>query len=136
MFDEVDFIKEAQNIETFRRYLSDSGYESVCTAPYVYRQMSTRRYAAHANHTCRGFTGYCHAHTRGKGRVLVMERLYGVPLTHPDVIKQATGGRDPQQILINAMNVWFGSILRASSFHADVHQGGHPRAVIGITPQA
>ncbi len=52
-----------------------------------------------------------------------MERLYGVPLTDYDVIKQATGGRDPQQILINALNVWFGSILRAPSFHADVHQG-------------
>ncbi len=48
MIDEVDFVKEAQNIETFRRYLDDSGFESVCTAPYVYRQMSTRRYAADA----------------------------------------------------------------------------------------
>ena len=52
-----------------------------------------------------------------------MERLYGVPLTNAEVIKEATGGRDPQQILINALNVWFGSILRAPSFHADVHQG-------------
>ncbi len=52
-----------------------------------------------------------------------MERLYGVPLTNADLIKRATGGRDPQQILINALNVWFGSILRAPSFHADVHQG-------------
>ena len=49
MFDEVDFVKEAQNIETFRRYLDDSGFESVCTAPYVYKQLSTRRYAGNAN---------------------------------------------------------------------------------------
>ena len=52
-----------------------------------------------------------------------MERLDGVPLTDAEVIRKATGGRDPQQILINALNVWFGSILRAPSFHADVHQG-------------
>ncbi len=50
MIDEVDFVKEAQNIETFRRYLDDSGFESVCTAPYVYSQMSTRRYVANAKY--------------------------------------------------------------------------------------
>ena len=98
MTDEIDFLKEANNVETFRNYLSDAGFESICTAPFVYKQITTRR-------------------------VLVMERLYGTPLTDAEAIQRATGGKDPQQILINAMNVWFGSILRASSFHADVHQG-------------
>ena len=32
-----------QNIETFKRYLSDAGLESICTAPYVYKQLSTQR---------------------------------------------------------------------------------------------
>lgn len=58
-----------------------------------------------------------------------MERLYGVPLTDAEVIRKATGGRDPQQILINALNVWFGSVLRAPSFHADVHQGANIRCI-------
>ena len=52
-----------------------------------------------------------------------MERLDGISLTDGAAIKKFTGGRDPQQILINALNVWFGSILQAPSFHADVHQG-------------
>ena len=58
MIDEVDFVKEAQNIETFRRYLDDSGFESVCTAPYVYRQMSTRRYAANAKYMQEAVPGW------------------------------------------------------------------------------
>ncbi len=53
-----------------------------------------------------------------------MDRLDGIPLTDGAAIRKFTGGRDPQQILINALNVWFGSILQAPSFHADVHQGG------------
>ena len=43
MTDEIDFVKEATNVETFRNYLSNSGLESIATAPYVYRQLSTQR---------------------------------------------------------------------------------------------
>ncbi len=43
MTEEIDFLQEAKNIETFRAYLSGAGLESICTAPYVYRQLSTQR---------------------------------------------------------------------------------------------
>ncbi|GFY83534.1 protein kinase superfamily protein [Actinidia rufa] len=61
MLEEVDFNKEAVNIESFRRYIEAMGLSRQATAPKVYKQCSTRR-------------------------VLTMERLYGVPLTDLDSI--------------------------------------------------
>ena len=56
------------------------------------------------------------------GRVLTMERLHGAPLTDLAAIRGVTG-QDPERILINALNTWFGSVLACPSFHADVHAG-------------
>ena len=50
-----------------------------------------------------------------------MQRLYGVPLTDFDVVKQVSN--DPSQVLITAMNTWFGSLMMCNSFHADLHAG-------------
>lgn len=95
MVREVDFIEEAQNLEDFKQYLQIS-QNKIATAPKVYHQHSTRR-------------------------VLTMERLYGVPLTDLDVVKKYA--KDPSQVLIGAMNTWFGSLMMCPSFHADLHAG-------------
>jgi predicted unusual protein kinase regulating ubiquinone biosynthesis (AarF/ABC1/UbiB family) len=95
MVREVDFIEEAQNLEDFRNYLNVSQNQAA-TAPKVYHQYSTRR-------------------------VLTMQRLYGVPLTDFDVVKKVA--KDPSQVLITAMNTWFGSLMMCESFHADLHAG-------------
>ncbi|XP_059627881.1 uncharacterized aarF domain-containing protein kinase At5g05200, chloroplastic isoform X2 [Cornus florida] len=96
MLEEVDFNKEAANIESFRRYLEAMGLTRQATAPKVYRQCSTQR-------------------------VLTMERLYGVPLTDLDSINSLVSS--PEASLITALNVWFGSLLACETFHADVHAG-------------
>nr|GMD02159.1 uncharacterized aarF domain-containing protein kinase At5g05200, chloroplastic [Ipomoea batatas] len=96
MLEEVDFTKEAANIEAFRGYLEAMGLTRQATAPRVYRQCSTRR-------------------------ILTMERLYGVPLTDLDSINSLVP--NPEASLITALNVWFGSLLACESFHADVHAG-------------
>ncbi|WP_417651461.1 ABC1 kinase family protein [Acinetobacter baumannii] len=95
MVREVDFIEEAQNLDDFVEYLNISQNQAA-TAPKVYHQFSTRR-------------------------VLTMQRLYGVPLTDFSVVKQYA--KDPSQILITAMNTWFGSLMLCKSFHADLHAG-------------
>lgn len=95
MVREVGFIEEAQNLDDFVEYLNISQNQAA-TAPKVYHQFSTRR-------------------------VLTMQRLYGVPLTDFSVVKQYA--KDPSQVLITAMNTWFGSLMLCKSFHADLHAG-------------
>ena len=95
MVREVDFIEEAQNLEDFIQYLQLSNNQAA-TAPQVYHQYSTRR-------------------------VLTMQRLFGVSMTDFDVVKKYT--KDPSQVLITAMNTWFGSLMMCNSFHADLHAG-------------
>ena len=51
-----------------------------------------------------------------------MEYFKGVALTDLDAIKGVSRG-DPESTLVNALNVWFGSVLACESFHADVHAG-------------
>ncbi|KAF5177514.1 Abc1 family protein [Thalictrum thalictroides] len=96
MLEEVDFKKEAANIESFRGYLEAMGLVGQATAPKVYPHCSTKR-------------------------ILTMERLYGVPLTDLDSIRSLVSS--PETSLITALNVWFGSLLGCETFHADVHAG-------------
>ncbi|XP_071705790.1 uncharacterized aarF domain-containing protein kinase At5g05200, chloroplastic [Rutidosis leptorrhynchoides] len=96
MLEEVDFKKEAENIESFRRYLESMGLTRQATAPKVYPECSTKK-------------------------VLTMERLYGVPLTDLDSISSLVSS--PETSLITALNVWFGSLMACETFHADVHAG-------------
>jgi predicted unusual protein kinase regulating ubiquinone biosynthesis (AarF/ABC1/UbiB family) len=95
MVREVDFIEEAKNLDDFVNYLNVTNNRAA-TAPKVYHQYSTRR-------------------------VLTMQRLYGVSLTDFDVVKKVA--KDPSQVLITAMNTWFGSLMMCESFHADLHAG-------------
>ncbi|KAG6552480.1 hypothetical protein Mapa_005900 [Marchantia paleacea] len=96
MLEEVDFRKEAMNIEAFRNYLEAAGSTRLATAPYVYRHCSSRR-------------------------VLTMERFFGAPLSDLDSIRSVVP--NPEATLINALNVWFGSLIACETFHADVHAG-------------
>jgi len=95
MMEECDFIKEANNLETFRAFLQDSGNEDV-VVPKVYKQASTRR-------------------------ILTMERFYGSSLTDLESIRKYCD--DPERTLITAMNTWFASLTQCEFFHADVHAG-------------
>ncbi|KAL2558429.1 putative aarF domain-containing protein kinase [Forsythia ovata] len=96
ILEEVDFIKEAANVEAFRTYLEAMGLTRQATAPKVYQQYSSKR-------------------------VLTMGRLFGVPLTYLNFINSLVPS--PEASLITALNVWFGSLLACEGFHADVHAG-------------
>jgi aarF domain-containing kinase len=95
MMEECDFLKEAANIEAFREYLDDT-LNIRAVAPRVYPQLST-------------------------ARVLTMERFFGVPLTDAEGLRRCTD--DPEELLLNALNTWFGSLMHCRTFHADLHAG-------------
>ena len=46
----------------------------------------------------------------------------GVPLTDYSAIRSVTS-RDPELVLIGALNTWFSSVIGCETFHADVHAG-------------
>ena len=48
-----------------------------------------------------------------------MEQLRGVPLTDLAAIRRVTDV-DPESVLVNALNTWFGSVLACETFHADM----------------
>ncbi len=95
MMEEVDFFKEATHLRQFEAFLQRTGNDQV-VVPKVYGDASGRR-------------------------VLTLERLYGVPLTDLESIRQYV--RDPASTLITAMNTWFASLTQCESFHADLHAG-------------
>ena len=95
IMEEVDFLKEAKNIEQFDDFLSTIGQSQVMV-PKVYHQASTKK-------------------------VLTMQRLYGVALTDLQSIKRLV--KDPEKTLILALNTWFQSLMFCGFFHADVHAG-------------
>ena len=93
MIDECDFVKEAENLEVFRRFLADTGNFQV-VAPKPYPQASS-------------------------AQVLTMERFYGCALTDQGLVD----GRDPSEGLFSALNTWFASLTQCPFFHADLHSG-------------
>lgn len=97
MLEEVDFRKEAAHLAQFDGYLDRAGLRGVATCPGVYRQFSSQR-------------------------VMVMDRLRGVPLTDLDAVRSITSV-EPELVLINGLNTWFGSVVGCETFHADVHAG-------------
>jgi aarF domain-containing kinase len=96
MLEELDFEKEAANIEEFRGFLRDQRLTDRVTAPRVYRSLTTKR-------------------------VLTMERFRGVSMTDAETI--ATISDDPESLIITAMNTWTSSVMNMPWFHADVHGG-------------
>ena len=95
VFEECDFIKEAENIGIFSDFLKKSDNSTVMT-PRVFPHASTRR-------------------------VLTMERLYGIPLTDREQFLKSTD--QPQVILGAAFETWLASIAGCELFHADLHAG-------------
>ncbi len=95
MLEECDFRKEARNLREFREFLQRTG-NGAAVAPKVFDAYSTRR-------------------------VLVMERLYGAPLTDLDSLRRMTP--DPEGALLAALNTWFASLMECQAFHADLHAG-------------
>jgi aarF domain-containing kinase len=95
MMEECDFLREAANIEAFRAYL-DETLNRNAAVPRVYPELST-------------------------ARVLTMERFWGAPLTDPAGLRRCTD--DPEGLLVDALNTWFGSLMQCRTFHADLHAG-------------
>ena len=95
VFEECDFIKEAENIRIFAEFLEKSGNTRVVT-PKVFSRASTRR-------------------------VLTMERLYGIPLTDREQFLKSTD--KPQTVLGAAFETWLASVAGCELFHADLHAG-------------
>jgi predicted unusual protein kinase regulating ubiquinone biosynthesis (AarF/ABC1/UbiB family) len=87
MLEEVDFRKEAVNMEAFQRYIEAMGFDRQAKSPFVYQHCSTKR-------------------------VLTMERLYGVPLTDLDSIRSLVP--DPELTLVTALNVWYVPVSAAA----------------------
>lgn len=51
-----------------------------------------------------------------------MERLFGVALSDLDGIRKVTQ-REPELVLIAALNTWLTSLASCRTFHADLHAG-------------
>lgn len=95
MLAETDFYQEAKNIADFQQFLQFSNNTNV-VAPVVYQHASSRR-------------------------VLTMQRLFGVPMTSVEHMRQYC--TDPTQVLTHTLNTWFSSLMLCNSFHADLHAG-------------
>lgn len=95
MMDETNFIKEANNIEDFQRFLAQT-HNTQVVAPQVYHKLSTQK-------------------------VLVMERLYGVSMVDVDAMRNYC--KDPAQVMADTLNTWFASLMLSNTFHADLHAG-------------
>jgi len=96
MLEELDFEKEASNVEEFRTFLREQEMEDAVTAPRVYREFTT-------------------------GKVLTMERLRGVSMVDAESIRGITD--DPESLIVTALNTWTSSVMNMPWFHADVHSG-------------
>ncbi len=95
VFEECDFVREAENIAIFAEFLNRSENSMVVT-PRVFPHASTRR-------------------------VLTMERLYGIPLTDREQFLKLTD--QPQMVLGSAFETWLASVAGCELFHADLHAG-------------
>jgi len=95
VFEECDFVKEAENLQIFSDFLKATENDRVVT-PKVFPQASSRR-------------------------VLTMERLYGIPLTDREQFLKSTP--NPQMTLGAAFETWLSSIADCELFHADLHAG-------------
>lgn len=133
MLEELDFKKEANNLEEFRAFLRDNSLGSVATAPRVYRKQIYRHFVIAVFLSTDFCTFRTNFHTYhipsfflflGKyttKKVLVMERLKGSSLLDVDSISKITN--NPEATVITALNVWTSSVLNMPWFHADVHAG-------------
>ncbi|KAG1666892.1 hypothetical protein FOA52_013525 [Chlamydomonas sp. UWO 241] len=116
MLDEVDFTKEAANLAVFSNFLDPRGPRYGATRPFVFSNFLDSRGLRNVA-TC----PYVYSQFSGK-RLLVMEKLNGVSLTDYAAIRSITA-KDPEMVLVSALNTWFSSVVGCDTFHADVHAG-------------
>jgi len=102
MLEELDFKKEANNLEEFRAFLPFFPF----LGPFSHVK-------------CTYLSFYSGKYTTKK--VLVMERLKGSSLVDINSISKITD--NPEATVITALNVWTSSVLNMPWFHADVHAG-------------
>lgn len=90
---ELNLESEALNTETMRRQFL---FSPLLFVPEVHRSLSTRR-------------------------VMVMERIYGIPVNDIERIKAA--GIDPRTLAERGVEIFFTQVFSFNFFHADMHPG-------------
>jgi ubiquinone biosynthesis protein len=93
IFDELNLLNEAANTAQLGRNFKDSPQLYV---PKVYWD-------------------YC------RGNLLVMERIYGIPVSHVDELRQA--GINIRRLAETGVQIFFTQVFKHSFFHADMHPG-------------
>ncbi|HEX4458737.1 MAG TPA: AarF/ABC1/UbiB kinase family protein, partial [Polyangia bacterium] len=93
--EELDFRREADNLDEFNRIMRELGHTDV-RAPHVVRELTTRR-------------------------VITMERFRGVRVD--DVPAVQARAVDTEGKLVHGLISWFQCMLRYGFFHGDVHAG-------------
>lgn len=93
--EELDFRKEAANLDRFNEIMRELGYKHI-HAPVPHHEYTTRK-------------------------VLVMERFSGLRVDKFDEIKAR--GIDGEQKLVDGLRAWFQCVVFYGFFHGDVHAG-------------
>ncbi len=93
--EELDFRREAANMDEFNRIMEELGHGDV-RAPRIVHELTTRR-------------------------VITMERFYGVRVD--DVEKVRARAEDTEAKLVHGLRCWFQSMILYGFFHGDVHAG-------------
>jgi ubiquinone biosynthesis protein len=91
--DELDLMREAANASQLRRNFADS---PLLRVPEMYWD-------------------YCST------RVMVMERMYGMPVNQVDALRAA--GVDIPRLAANGVEIFYTQVFRDGFFHADMHPG-------------
>ncbi|MCB9027243.1 MAG: phosphotransferase [Bdellovibrionaceae bacterium] len=90
---ETNFIVEANNI---RRFAKNFAEDTPIVIPQVYSELSGKR-------------------------VLVLEELQGIPLSHKNALEQE--GIDPEQVLKTGLRAYLKMVFTYGLFHGDLHAG-------------
>lgn len=93
--EELDFTKEAANLDRFNEIMRELGYPHI-RAPVPHHELTT-------------------------ARVLVMERFTGLRVDRYDEIRQR--GIDGETKLVAGLRAWFQCVVFYGFFHGDVHAG-------------
>jgi aarF domain-containing kinase len=93
--EELDFTREAANMEEFNRIMAELGHADV-RAPRVVGALTT-------------------------ARVLTMERFRGVRVDDVEAVRARVV--DTEDRLVHGLRSWFQSMIRYGFFHGDVHAG-------------
>ncbi|HEY2743094.1 MAG TPA: AarF/UbiB family protein [Polyangia bacterium] len=93
--EELDFRREAANMDEFNRIMEELGHADV-RAPRIIHELTS-------------------------ARVITMERFYGVRVD--DVEKVRARAEDTEAKLVHGLRCWFQSMILYGFFHGDVHAG-------------